>query len=306
MNLMYFYKNFNMGREIDIAGTFIYNGMKNFNIVDGFSEECDIFHILYPLAVGIERLQKVLLVLLEDFPEEITDETIKEFEKSLITHSHQNLHGKISLKYKLGFNTHQNAFLQLLTEFYETCRYDRFNISPNSHKERDLFIAFLSNRLNIEICVDKAFMDTPNDTRIKKFFGRIVGTVTRAYYSAIRDQAYALNLRTFELRYDSPAYKLFLSELKDNSFKELLFNERIALAEFFVYLLNYNSEEEIRGYIDRVEPLQLGLNEMEIYFNGICKGKVPTTLVDGVTYCYEKMGDTSKRIKMMDELTSLL
>jgi len=29
MSLTYFYKNFNMGRKIDIAGTFIYNGYFN-------------------------------------------------------------------------------------------------------------------------------------------------------------------------------------------------------------------------------------------------------------------------------------
>lgn len=293
-----------MGREIDIAGTFIYNGMKNFDALYGFSEECDIFHVLYPLAVGIERLQKVLLVMLENFPDEITDENIADFEKSLITHSHQKLHERISTKVQLVSNAHQNAFLQLLTQFYETCRYDRFNISPNFHKERDLFISFLTNRLNMEIRVDKAFMDTPNDTRIKKFLGRIVGAITRSYYTAIHDRAYMFNLYTYELRYDSPAYKLFRSELKDNSFQELLFNERIALAEFLVYLLNYNSEEEIRGYINSIEPLELDLNETEIYFNDICKGKVPTALVDAVACRYEEMDNTSERLKIMDALSS--
>jgi hypothetical protein len=303
---MYFYKNFNMGREIDIAGTFIYNGMKSFDMMEGFSEECDVFHFLYSLAVGIERLQKVLLVLLENFPDEITEENINDFEKSLITHSHQKLHERISAKLQISFNAHQNAFLQLLTQFYDTCRYDRFNISPNYQKERDLFISFLSNRLNVEIRVDKAFFDTPNDIRTKKFLGRIVGSITRTYFNAIRDQARKLNLYTYELRFDSPAYKLFMSELKDNSFQELLFNERIALAEFLVYLLNHDSEEEIRGYIDSIEPLKLGLNEMEIFFNKICKGKVPTVLVDAVTYRYEEVGNPAERLKIMDDLSSYI
>ncbi len=304
MSLMYFYKNFNMGREIDIAGTFIYNGIKSFDAMDSFSQECDVFQILYSIAVGIERLQKVLLVLLENFPEDNNEEYIADFEKSLITHSHQKLHERISANVQIAFNAHQHAFLQLLTQFYETCRYDRFNISANYQKERDMFVVFLSDRLNMEIRVDKAYFDTPNDTRMKKFLGRVVGTISRTYYAAIRDQAYKLRLHTYELRYDSPAYKLFSGELKDDSFYELLFNERIALAEFFTYLLNYRSEEEIREYISTIAPLELDLNDTEIYFNEICKGKVPSALVDAVTSHYEDMENSSERLKIMDALSS--
>ena len=304
MGLMYFYKNFNMGREIDISSTFIYNGMKSFDAMNSLSQECDVFQVLYSIAVGVERLQKVLLVLLENFPDDIGEEFITDFEKSLITHSHQKLHERIFTKTQITFNAHQNAFLQLLTQFYETCRYDRFNISTNYQKERDIFVVFLSERLNMEIRVDKAFFDTPNDIRIKKFLGRVVGTISRTYYAAIREQAYKLRLNTYELRFDSPAYKLFSSELKDDSFYELLFNERIALAEFFTYLLNYRSEEEIREYISTITPLELDLNDTEIYFNEICKGKVPSALVDAVISRYEDMENSSERLKIMDALSS--
>ncbi len=115
MNLIQFYKNFNLGREIDIAGTFIYNGMKCFDKMEWFEEECEVFHVLYQLSVGIERLQKVLVVLLEEFPLEINEENVATFEKSLITHSHQILHQRISNKLSIHFNSHQNSFLQLLT-----------------------------------------------------------------------------------------------------------------------------------------------------------------------------------------------
>lgn len=167
-----------------------------------------------------------------------------------------------------------------------------------------MFVVFLSERLNMEIRVDKAFFDTPNDTRIKKFWDRVVGTISRTYYAAIRDQAYKLRLHTYELRFDSPAYKLFSGELKDDSFYELLFNERIALAEFFTYLLNYRSEEEIREYISTIAPLELDLNVTEIYFNEICKGKVPSALVDAVISRYEEMDNSSERLKIIDDLSS--
>ncbi|MGZ7444265.1 hypothetical protein [Paenibacillus sp. TH7-28] len=304
MNLMQFYKNFNMGREIDIAGTFIYNGIKNFDALKGFSQECDIFHVLYSFAVGIERLQKVLLVLLEDFPEIITEEDITKFERSLITHSLQQLHERIANKVQFSFNAHQYALLQLLTRFYEMCRYDRFNVSLNFHKDRDLFIAFLADRLKMEIKVDRAYMDTPNDIRIKKFLGRVVGGTARAYYAIIKDQARKLGLYTYELRFDSPAYKLFQGDLKDNSFYELLFEERIALTEFLIYLLNHESEEEIREVLGDIEPLQLDINELEIFFNEICHGKVPVGLVDSVVYWYDVIDDSKERLQKIDQISS--
>lgn len=68
-----------MVTEIDIAGTFIYRGIREFNNLDSFYNAGEIFHVLYPLSVGIERLQKVLLVLLE----EIRPEQAHEFEKDL-------------------------------------------------------------------------------------------------------------------------------------------------------------------------------------------------------------------------------
>ena len=305
MKLVDFYKNFNMVCEIDIAGTFIYNGIKNFDNMESFSNECDVFHVLYPLAVGIERLQKVLLVLLEAFPVKVTDEEIEIFEKSLITHSHQELHARISAKVPLEFNPHQNEFLQVLTEFYEKFRYDRFNISPNCQKDRDLLVAFLAKRLNIEIKVNAGFMNTPNSTQIKKFVGRIVGGIARTYYSMIRDQALTLNLYTYEVRYDSAAYKLFLSELKDNSFQELLFNERIALAEYLVYLLKFDNGDTTRDFIiKKVEPLDLDLDDSEIFFGGLCKGHVPTTLVDAVECQYEDLEHPTERLNMIDLLSS--
>ena len=60
------HKNFKMSTEIDIAGTFIYNGMKELEQMEMFKNESDIFSFLYHISVGIERIQKVLLVMLEE------------------------------------------------------------------------------------------------------------------------------------------------------------------------------------------------------------------------------------------------
>lgn len=59
--------------------------------------------------MGIERLQKVLLVLLEN----ITVDDYEEFEKSLITHNHMELHKRIRNNCGIEFNADQNGFYSL-------------------------------------------------------------------------------------------------------------------------------------------------------------------------------------------------
>ena len=88
--------------------------------------------------------RKVLLVLLEN----PSIENIEEFEKELITHSHQDLHNRIKVISDIQFSPVQNAFLQVLTNFYVSCRYDRFCFNTAFEKERALLVSFISKHLN--------------------------------------------------------------------------------------------------------------------------------------------------------------
>ena len=83
-----YFKNFNMGREIEIAGEFIYESMREMYSLKSFSDHFKINKILYNGAVGIERLQKILLCMF------LINQT-KDFDdlpKSLKEHKHIALH----------------------------------------------------------------------------------------------------------------------------------------------------------------------------------------------------------------------
>jgi len=98
-----YFKNFNMGREIEIAGEFIYESMREMYSLKSFSEHFKINKILYNGAVGIERLQKILLCMF------LINQT-KDFDdlpKSLKAHKHIALHELIKKSvpdYKLKSN----------------------------------------------------------------------------------------------------------------------------------------------------------------------------------------------------------
>ncbi|WP_052090955.1 hypothetical protein [Desulfosporosinus sp. HMP52] len=296
MDKVTYFKNFAMGTEIDIAGTFIHQGIKEFNRLRSFHYESEIFHVLYPISVGIERLQKALIVLLED----ISLDQIESFEKSLITHSHQELHARILKWCDIKFNSHQYRFLQVITNFYNSCRYDRFNISNDYAKERDLLTDFISTSLEIDINISNLF-PTNNNDRIKDFFGRVIGSISRKYYEQIKEQAFKQNIYTYELRSGSPAEKIFLPQFTRDSLQEQYVNEQISFKEFIVFLMNAKTTSAYYEFIKSIEPLNIEIAFVQDYLACICEGEVPQSLINEVEALYEhEIEDIKERINVMN------
>src|SRR3546814_6971025 len=80
------WKNFRLGEELDVTGTFIYNGLRRFHELHKLDYSADLFEVFYQLSVGIERLMKIALVLLEH--DDANDQDA--FERSLSTHNHKS------------------------------------------------------------------------------------------------------------------------------------------------------------------------------------------------------------------------
>ena len=120
-----FWKNFSLGEELSISGTFIYNGVRGFHQLRKLDHADELFEVLYNLAVGFERLLTIAVVLLEH--KDSVDQ--EEFEKSLITHNHPDLLRRIKKHRKLSLAAQRNDFLGLLARFYKQVRYGRFEIN---------------------------------------------------------------------------------------------------------------------------------------------------------------------------------
>ena len=82
-----YWKNFNLGQELGVSGSFIYNGLRRFHEMRGLDYSDEVFEFLYELSVGIERLLKIAIVLLEH--DEGGDQAA--FEETLKTHEHLDL-----------------------------------------------------------------------------------------------------------------------------------------------------------------------------------------------------------------------
>ena len=123
-----------MAKELDVAGELVYAALEKINKIDTYEEVSDIFFILYHLSVGIERLQKILLVVLND----VELDKIQDFLENIKIHSHKKLHNQISNHIEISFSSAQNALLAVLAEFYTVERYGRFDFFANKYNEEKL------------------------------------------------------------------------------------------------------------------------------------------------------------------------
>ena len=116
-------KSMLMAREVNLAGEFIYAGLEKMNSMKSLDEPTESFFVLYHLVVGVERLQKVLIVLLE----KVQYDDINIFLKSIKVHNHRELAARIKKHINIDFSKEQNAFLDMLADFYEHHRYDKYD-----------------------------------------------------------------------------------------------------------------------------------------------------------------------------------
>ena len=215
-----------------------------------FSHEDEIFEFLYSVSVGMERLLKISIVLVEH--DETTNQ--KEFENSLKTHNHQKLVDRLQKQHDLGLSSVQNAFIQLLVEFYNTHRYDRFRLDSihNYGKEKEELRSFLATHLEVEIKEDTIVIGTVNNQKIRSRMAELISGMARKIYRIISDEASRINIYIDELRSDSKSGILFRTpERTDFSIGDR------ALAEFLIFIVNASERKGLLEFIREIKPLDL-------------------------------------------------
>src|SRR5690606_24595857 len=120
--------------ELQISGSLIYNALYSLDQIEYFYYEHEVFEFLYSLSIGIERLEKIVVILSEH------DEGINqdEFEKTLITHNHLELLKRIRTKHTINLGKQHVKFLQFISDFYKRSRYSRYNLKSVYEKNQDL------------------------------------------------------------------------------------------------------------------------------------------------------------------------
>lgn len=296
MNNEKFWMNFSLGTELDIAGNFIYHGLKVFDELYKFKQKSEIFEFLYNISVGIERLEKIAVVLLEY--EEGMD--IEELESSLITHNHVRLAERINNAHELKLSNLHTTFLQLISKFYKTSRYDRFNLKqPLSYdNERVALVEFIEKNLGVDINYED-FFGTENNKQIKKFITKIIKLISIELYNIIVKKCTDLNIYTYELQYYSKASKIFLSDDVD------FVREEVFLKEVLIYLMNTNERSKLLDFMRNITPLDFDIAEINDYIHCLNSDAKKLQWIDTLDALYEEVEDCGARLSIMDVIGNL-
>lgn len=285
MNEIQLFRNFNLGTEINIAGSFAYNAISNLNSAKNISEDDQVFLFLYNAAVSIERMQKCVLFMYAD----LKAEDISPFADKIKIHRHQDLQNRINSLTGLKLSQDQNAFLLLLQDFYAVGRYSNFENHTDYNYTQKLE-SFVENRFGASMLIPD-FLGKKKliSEKAKERLGRTMGKILRSYYMLICDKARELNLYTYELRPGSPAEKVFYNQDSNASLQALLLKDKIALLELIVYLSNNAETTGFFRYLHSIPCLEFDPAMIQEYIADIANNQLSQALVDEVTTLYEDM-----------------
>ena len=242
------WKNFALGTELDVAGTFIYNGIKSLHDLEFLDQPVDIFEVLYGLSVGIERLLKVAVILIEH-DDQIN---IEGLEESLITHSTIELANRVQRHVDLGLADIHREWLSLLAKFYKSYRYGRytFRAVPAVFEEKRVFLEFLAKHLRLQVGDDE-WGSLRNTNQIRGFVGKVVTRITDNVFKVVRQRATALNIYTTEIRGDSKAIKIFYGKRLD------FIDETIKKKELLLFLMSQKADGAHVQLLKSLDALEL-------------------------------------------------
>lgn len=292
LNASDFWKNFRLGEELHVSGSFIYNGLRRFHELQMFDLPDELFEFLYNLSVGLERLLKIAVVLTEHT--DTTDQN--ELEESLKTHGHMELVARVRKHVTINLGKPQTDLLQLLSTFYRTLRYDRFSLNSayQGEKEADAIRGLLSKHLNVTFPDSSFPFATSNEDRYRAFINRTVLKISRAIYEIVDNRSRSLALYTYELRHGSKAQSVFLREVNVG-------HEDVLWKELLVFFMNVVPSNGYLKFLKRIEPLNFDPGLVSEYLDCFRSDAAKAQVMDELDCYYEDMDpeDRKVRLKMM-------
>ena len=291
------FKSLNMGRELEIAGEFIYDSAHKAMSISGLSNTYEINIILYTGAVGIERLQKVFLCLVAQDPTDVGS-----MPKCLKQHNHIELQREIDKYTKKRVSKNAMCLLGVFAEYYNNYRYANYTPGEHENNLRKLFIGFL-RKLNGKFNFDEPCAAVQFE-EFKRFYINELGKLAVQYYLLIHDKASELNTYTYEIDSLSRASRVFWSTQRRTLYEQMVL-EQNATKELILYIYKKNRGTGVFRLLDEMDALDLDDGLVNEYLEDLCVGSVNDSLIDSVDDLHEEIDDKEKS-KERKELLSLI
>lgn len=286
-NISYF-KSINMQREMEIAGSFIYESAKRMKHINNLNDHCEVNLIFYTGSVGIERLQKILVTLYsENIPEDLMNIPFMK------THNPQDAEKHIAGLIGSEANDNQKSLLGHFTEYYNSLRYADFVLGKDVDDLLAVFHRFLKRRDNH---FDFSGIHTLSEIEpFKKFYINTLGNLAERYYEPIYEHSHELNVYPWELRYDSTAMRVFYKYSDDETLYDRMELEDLSAREFILYLFRHDIDSNTFKIIGDLNPLDIDPADANDIISDLIAGRINNILVDTVENEYCEIGDLKER-----------
>ena len=260
-----------LGQELEIAGSLIWEAMTKLNNIrfvhndilnsSEYLPELS-FMCLYDASQGIERLQKIIILLYCRL-NGVLESNEEKLSKLLYSHNHQGLNEFIGNNLDVKFGKEENIFIETLETFYNNYRYAL--LSCFSRNENSMFY----NQLNIygEKYTEK---NGDYDKFVKDIIGNCIGKLAQQYYAIICDISRKLNIYTYEIQVDSCANVVFCTE--KNLYKQLC--KIYEAKREILYWVTKNSRKFLKYKgIKKIKSLQFDKCNVSTYLSEIVNNK---------------------------------
>ena len=291
------FKSLNMGRELEIAGEFIYDSAKKAMSMTGLNNQYEISVVLYNGAVGIERLQKIYLCLVQQDP---TDRD--SMPKCLMQHNHLELEKEIDKHSAESISSNGRGLLGIFAEYYNNFRYANYIPGKHSCELRKLFISFLKKQ-NGKFDFDEPCALVQFEV-FKRFYINELGKLAGHYFELIENVARKIGTYTYEIDSFSNATRVFFSTQRRTLYEQMVI-EQDAIKELLLYIYKKKRESGVFNLLNEMDSLELDDALINDYLADLCEGKVNDTLIDYVDELHEEIEDKKQR-KERKELLSLI
>ncbi|MCI3136318.1 hypothetical protein MKZ72_03325 [Staphylococcus hominis subsp. hominis] len=238
MDKNFFYNSLKLGEELRIAGEFLDNGIEKLISIES-PQSHELFYIIYHFSVGIERLQKVLILL------SYQDVNLL---KEIKHHNHLQLQKLIKNKVDLQFEKPENKLLEVLNLFYKN-RY--VSIEYNDEINNVLKLMKKNNFLQ-----DSPYSYSEFGNFDKGKFKKSIITIISRYIKAIKYYEEELNVYTTETNSNSGLARFaILSEIKEINQKYE--NEKLAKLEILYYLVQLDKKNIEFDGLDNLPVIEI-------------------------------------------------
>lgn len=283
MDKRFEYESIKLNKEIHFIGEILHDACNKIFIIESSINEYELTNILYNLSIGIERLQKVIILMSQ---EEKNPSKIK-------IHKLNQLGGIISNKYNVALNNKDNSFIKFLTRFYERNRYPNFDYGIRQ-LERNLVVGQLNDLLeksNVSLLTDSFGLTFNISECTLKYLKNRVSSILKFYVNLLKKITRNKNIYTTEVETDSKVSFLIYSH--SNVFRYFE-REKIAVSELYYYFL---AKED-----DDFKKLDFDKAEIGNYLYAIKDNKMLYDLIDFVEEEYLEFEENKEYLHERKEL----